>query len=135
VETLETLNWLLPLLAIVSFTAAVLVSEDRRKTLMWLCIALAAAMLVSLRLLSLVEGELLREVNNPANVGAVRVIFEKVTANLVRTNVGLLILGIGGAVAFALAGPYPWAVQFRHQAGRFLAEHLTRPQHRLAQRQ
>jgi hypothetical protein len=102
---------------------------------MWLCVALAVAMLVSLRLLSLVEGELLREVNNPANVGAVRVIFEKVTADLVRMNVSLLILGIVGAVAFALAGPYPWAAQFRHKAGRFLAEHLTRPHRRLPQRQ
>jgi len=135
VEILETLNWLLPLIAIVSFAAAVFISEDRRKTLMWLCIALAVAMAVSLRLLSLVEGELLREVNNPANVGAVRVIFEKVTANLARMNVGLLTLGIVGAGAFALAGPYPWATRARNKAGHFLADHLTRPTRQSTQRQ
>src|SRR5262245_48825359 len=33
-EILETLNWLLPLLGIVFFVAAVLISDDRRKTLM-----------------------------------------------------------------------------------------------------
>jgi uncharacterized membrane protein len=126
-HALETLNWLLPLLAIVFVAGAVVISEDRRETLMWLSIALAAAMVLSLMLLNLVEAELLREVRNPANVGAVRVIFEKVTADLVWRNTGLLILGLVGAVMFALAGPYPWAARARHQAGHFLARHLTRP--------
>jgi hypothetical protein len=125
-QVLETLNWLLPLIAITFFVAAVIISEDRRETLMWVFIALAVAMLLSLRSLNLVEGELLREVKNPANVAAARVILEKLTANLVRMNVGLLILGIVGAGAFALAGPYVWASRARHKAGQFLALHLTR---------
>jgi len=129
-EILETLNWLLPLLGVVFFAAAVVISDDRRKTLMWLSIALALAMVLSLMLLNLVEGELLREVENPANVSAVKVIFNKVTANLVRINGGLLILGIVGAVAFALGGPYPWAIRARQKAA-FLTLHLTR---RLADR-
>jgi flagellar basal body-associated protein FliL len=132
-QVLETLNWLLPFLAIAFFAAAVLISEDRRESLMWMSIALAVAMMLSLMLLNLVEGELLREVRNPANVGAVSVIFEKLTANLVRMNVGLLILGIVGAGAFALAGPYAWATRARHKAGDFLADHLTRPTRRLNQ--
>src|SRR5262245_17152516 len=134
-QVLDTLNWLLPLLAIVFFAAAVLISEDRRETLMWTSIALAVAMTLSLLLLNLVEGELLREVKNPANVGAVRVIFERVTANLVRMNVGLLVLGIVGAGVFALAGPYAWAAQARREAGHFIADHLTRPARQLTQRQ
>jgi uncharacterized membrane protein len=134
-QILETLNWLLPLLAVVFFGAAILISEDRRGTLMWSCIALAVAMVVSLKLLNLVEGELLREVQNPANVSAVRVISEKMTANLVRMNVRLLILGIVGAVAFALAGPYPWASRTLDKAGRFLEVHVARPTRRLNQRQ
>jgi flagellar basal body-associated protein FliL len=132
-QVLETLNWLLPFLAIAFFAAAVLISEDRRESLMWMSIALAVAMMLSLMLLNLVEGELLREVRNPANVGAVSVIFEKLTANLVRMNVGLLILGIVGAGAFALAGPYAWAIRARHKARDFLADHLTRPTRRLNQ--
>ena len=134
-QVLETLNWLLPFLAIAFFAAAILISKDRRETLMWMSIALAVAMMLSLMLLNLVEGELLREVQNPANVSAVRVIFEKVTANLARMNVGLLILGMVGAGAFALAGPYPWATRARHKAGHFLADHLTRPTRQLTQRQ
>jgi uncharacterized membrane protein len=134
-QILETLNWLLPLLAVVFFGAAILISEDRRGTLMWSCIALAVAMVVSLKLLNLVEGELLREVQNPANVSAVRVISEKMTANLVRMNVSLLILGIVGASAFALAGPYPWASRTLDKAGRFLEVHVARPTRRLNQRQ
>ena len=133
-QVLETLNWLLPLLAVVFFAAALIVSEDRRQTLMWSSIALAVAMVLSLILLNLVEAELLREVKNPANVGAVKVILEKVTANLVRMNVGLLILGIVGAVGFALAGPYSWASRFLHRAVQFLELHFIRPMHRLNQR-
>ena len=133
-QVLETLNWLLPLLAVVFFAAALIVSEDRRQTLMWSSIALAVAMVLSLILLNLVEAELLREVKNPANVGAVKVILEKVTANLVRMNVGLLILGIVGAMGFALAGPYSWASRFLHRGVQFLELHFIRPMHRLNQR-
>ena len=125
-QILETLNWLLPVLAIAFFAAAVAISDDRRKTLMWLSIALALAMVLSLILLNLVEGELLREVENPANLGAVKVIFNKVTANLVRMNMSLLIWGIVGGVAFALGGPYPWAIRARQKAGQFVTLHLTR---------
>ena len=134
-QVLETLNWLLPLLAVVFFAAAILISEDRRETLMWTSIALAVAMMLSLMLLNLVEGELLREVKNPANLGAVRVIFGKVTANLVGMNVGLLVLGIVGAGAFALAGPYPWAARARRETGHFLADHLKRSTRQVTQRQ
>ena len=124
-QVVETLNWLLPLVALVFFASAALISQDRRKTLMWLSIALAVAMVLSLMLLNVVEGELLREVRNPANVAAVSVIFKKVTANLVRNDLGLLILGIVGAAAFALAGPYPWASRARHKVGQFMTVQLT----------
>jgi hypothetical protein len=134
-QVLETLNWLLPLLAISFFAVALIISEDRRQTLMWSSIALAVAMVLSLILLNRVEGELLRDVKNQANVGAVKVILEKVTANLVRMNVGLLILGIVGAVGFALARPHSWASRFLHRTEQFLELHVTRPIHRLNQRQ
>jgi len=129
-EILDTLNWLLPLLFLGFFAAAVFASEDRRRTLLWLSVSLAAAMVLSLMLLDLAERELLGEVRNPGNVAAVSVIWHRVTADLVRTNVTVLILGIIGAAAFAIAGPYAWAGRARHKARQFLASKFK---HRLAE--
>jgi hypothetical protein len=125
-EILDTLNWLLPFLFLVFFAAAVLISEDRRRTLMWLFSAMAAAMVLSLMLVDLAEGELLREVRNPENLGAARVIWDRLTANLVRANLGILILGITGALAFAVAGPYAWAIRTRQKAEQLLSLQLKR---------
>jgi hypothetical protein len=125
-EILDTLYWLLPLLALVFFAAAVLVSGDRRRSFMWLCIALAVAMVLSLMLLSLAERELLDEVKNPNNIGAVKVIWDRMTTDLVHTDKVLLILGIVGALAFAVAGPYAWASWTRHKVGQFLPLQLKR---------
>jgi hypothetical protein len=125
-DILDALNWLLPLLFLVFVAAAVSIAGDRRRVLMWLSIALAAAMVLSLMLVNLAEAELVGEVKNPGNVGAVRVIWNRVTADLVRANVVVLILGIAGALACAVAGPYAWARRARHKAERFLALHIER---------
>jgi hypothetical protein len=128
-DILDTLNWLLPLLVLVFFAAAVLISEDRRRALMWLFVVLLVAMMLSLMLLNLAEKELLGEVKNPSNIGAVRIIWERMTADLARADTVLLILGIIGALAFAIAGPYAWASRTRHKVGQFLPiqrkRHLT----------
>ena len=125
-EILDTLNWMLPLLLLVLLAAAVFISTDRRKTLMWLFVGAAAAMVLSLMLLDLAEGELLGEVRNPKNVEAARVIWEGVTGNLVRANVAVLIVGLAGALAFALAGPYTWADRARQKMKQLLAARIYR---------
>jgi hypothetical protein len=125
-EILDTLYWLLPLLVLVSFAAAILVSENRRRIFMWLFIALAIAMVVSLMLLNMAERELLDEVRNPNNIGAVKVIWDRLTTDLVSADKVILILGIVGALAFAVAGPYAWASWIRRKVGQFLPLQLKR---------
>jgi hypothetical protein len=125
-EILDTLYWLLPLFALVSFAAAVIVSEDRRRILMWFCIALTVAMVLSLMLLNLAERELLDEVRNPNNIGAVKVIWDRMTTDLAQADKVMLILGIVGALAFAIAGPYAWASWIRHKVGQLLPLQLKR---------
>ena len=125
-ELLDTLNWLLPFLVLACFAAALLISEDRRRTCMWLFIAVAAAMLLSLTLVKLAEGELLGEVRNPAHVGAARVIWDNLTAGLVRANLAVLALGIAGALACAVAGPYAWAGRARRKVEELLQTQLKR---------
>jgi hypothetical protein len=125
-ELLDTLNWLLPLLALFFFAASIILSEDRRKTLMWLFVALAVAMAVSLMLVNQAERELLQEVRNPNNIGAVRIIWDRMTADLVRVDRIILALGIMGAMAFAVAGPYGWANWTRNKVKRYLPFQLKR---------
>ncbi|MEW6554097.1 MAG: hypothetical protein AB1384_07410 [Actinomycetota bacterium] len=117
VEILDTLNWFLPLIALVLFAAAVLVSEDRRRFLMISSAALAVAMALSLMVLNLAKGELLGQVRNPANLDAATVIWNQLTTGLIKANTGLLVLGIVGAVGFAIAGPYAWALWLRDKTG------------------
>ena len=117
VRILDALNWLLPLLALLFFAAAVVVSENRRRYLMIASAALAVAMALSLTVLNLAKGELLGLVQNPANLDAATIIWDQVAANLIKANVGLLTLGIVGALGFAIAGPYAWAVWLRDKTG------------------
>ncbi len=116
VDLLNTLGWFLPILALVLFAAAVLISEDRRRYLMIASAALALAMALSLMVLDLAKGELLGQVKNPANLDAATFIWNTVSANLIKANVGLLTLGIVGALGFAIAGPYAWAVWLRRKS-------------------
>ena len=46
--------------------------------------------------------------------------------NLVCANVVGLILGVIGTLAFAVAGPYPWAIRTRQQVGQILPLQLKR---------
>jgi hypothetical protein len=115
IEILNTLNWLLPLLALLFFAAAILISEDRRRYLMIAGAALAVAMAFSLMVLNLAKGELLGQVKNPANLEAATIIWNQVTAQLIKANVGLLFVGVIGAVGFAISGPYKWAVWLRRK--------------------
>jgi len=117
VDLLNTLGWFLPPFALILFAAAVLISKDRRRYLMIASAALALAMALSLMLLDLAKGELLGQVKNPANLDAATFIWNSVTTNLIKADVGLLVLGIVGAVGFAIAGPYRWAVWLRDKTG------------------
>lgn len=117
IDVLDTLGWLLPPFALFLFAAAVLVAEDRRRHLMIASAALALAMAVSLMILNLAKTELLEQVKNPANLDAAVFLWNEVTAGLIRANVGLLALGVVGALGFSVAGPYAWAVWVRDKTG------------------
>jgi len=117
VDLLNTLGWFLPPFALILFAAAVLISKDRRRYLMIASAALALAMALSLMVLDLAKGELLGQVKNPANLDAVTFIWNSITTNLIKANVGLLCLGIVGAAGFAIAGPYKWALWLRDKTG------------------
>ncbi len=113
VHLIDTLNWLLPALAIIFFAAAVIISTDRRKFLMLSGLGLALAMAVSLIALNFSENQLLEQIKNPTNLSAAQLVWNRLFENLVAIQAGILALGVVVAAGAAVAGPYKWAVWLR----------------------
>lgn len=113
IHLLDTLNWLLPALAILFFAAAVVISTDRRKFLMASGIGLALAMAISLIALNFSQNQLLNQVKVEANLAAAQVVWDKLFSSLVAILWGGLALGVVVAAGAAVAGPYKWAEWLR----------------------
>lgn len=113
VNLLDTLNWILPLLTLVFFGAAILIAKDRRKALMGAGVGLAIAMALSLIVLRLARAELLGQIEDKGIHEAAGIIWNRVLSGLVGTNWGALALGVLVAIGAAIAGPYDWAVSLR----------------------
>jgi len=116
VDILDTLNWLLPLLAVLFLAGAILISTDRRKFLLIAGVALALAMAVLLIILDFTKSELLNKVS-AANLPAAEVIWNTMSGGLVSASAGLLALGVVAAIGAAIAGPYKWATWLRTNVG------------------
>jgi len=112
VDILDTMNWLLPLLALIFLAGAVLVSTDRRRFLLVAGVALALAMAVLLIVIDYTKSDLLSKVST-ANLPAAEVVWNTMTGDLVSASSGLLALGIVTALGAALASPYKWAKWLR----------------------
>jgi cell division protein FtsL len=119
VHLLEVLSWVFPLLAFLFFVAAVLLTKEKRKVLMWEGIGLAIAMLVVMVVFRVAHNELLGLVKKQQNLAAADVIWTGILAGLRSAVFGLFALGIVVAVGAAVAGPAKWAVWTREHVGDF----------------
>jgi hypothetical protein len=113
VHLLDTLNWLLPALAIIFFAAAVVISTNRRKFLMASGIGLALAMAIALISLNFAENQLLAQVKVESNLTAAQIVWDGVFSSLIGILWGVFALGVVVAAGAAVAGPYRWAVWLR----------------------
>ncbi len=113
VNLLDTLNWLLPLISLILFGAAILIAKDRRKALLGAGVGLAIAMALSLIVLRLARADLLGQIEDKGIHEAAAIIWNRVLSGLVGTNWGVLALGVLVAIGAAIAGPYDWAVSLR----------------------
>ncbi|RJP35452.1 MAG: hypothetical protein C4536_00560 [Actinobacteria bacterium] len=113
VHLLDTMNWVLPLLAVLLFAAAIAISSDRRKFLMASGIAIALAMAISLIAINFTENQLLGLVEVETNLLAAQVVWNRLFRGLVQVQWGLLALGVVVAGGAAVAGPYGWATWLR----------------------
>jgi hypothetical protein len=113
VHFIDTLNWILPALALLFFAAAVVLSTDRRRFLMISGIGTALALAISLLAINFTENQLLGRLEVQTNFLAAELIWNRVFQNLVRIQAGILALGVVVATGSAVAGPYGWAVWLR----------------------
>jgi hypothetical protein len=120
VDALNTLNWFLPLMALLFLAGAILVSDDRRKFILIAGVALALAMAVLLVVLDVAKSDLLNKVPE-ADLAAAEVVWNTVTGGLAAAAYGLLALGVVTAAGAALAGPSRWAAWLRARAADLFA--------------
>jgi hypothetical protein len=117
VNLLDTLYWLLPLLALLCFVGAVLLARDRRKTLMAAGIGLAIVMGVALVVLGVSKQEVSGMLASAAGVSAFGVIWTSMAGDLVATIWAVLALGVVVGAGAAVVGPYKWAEWLRTRIG------------------
>lgn len=117
VRTLQTLAWVLPVLALVAFAGGVLASPDRRLALLWVGVAVVVAMIVLGAGLAFARSYYLdsvdRAVLDGAAAGAFFDIMVRFLRNALRT---VAALGAVLAVGAVLAGPSSAAVALRRGA-------------------
>jgi hypothetical protein len=110
---LDTFGLLLPLLSLLLFVAAWFVSLWRRVTILWIGVAIAITMLVSLIAYDFIQSAVIISITDPLARIVGREIWNVVTAGLVTQTIVLTVIGILIAVGAWLAGPNPRAVAFR----------------------
>jgi hypothetical protein len=111
--TLDAVGLLLPILALVLYFLAWLVSLWRRKTLLWIGAALAITMTLVLILLAMAQPVVLASMADPVLRALAGEIWDVVLRGLVIQTILLGILGLLVALGAALAGPHPRAVAIR----------------------
>jgi len=110
---LDTIGLLLPILALVLFVIAWLVSLWRRRTVLWIGVGVAITMGLSLILLALAQPVLLSSILDPLMRAFAGEIWNVITQGLIWQTIFVLVVGVLIAIGAALAGPHPRAVAFR----------------------
>ncbi len=117
VEWLRRLRFVLPLLMLACYVAAVWLSPRRRRTIIGVGVSLIVAMLATRLVLDLVREWLLDLPEKKLGRNALESFFDILVRGLDAQTQMLLFLGIVLVIGGAVMGPYKWAVGLR----RFLA--------------
>jgi len=110
---LNAVGLLLPLVALILYVIAWLISLWRRRTVQWIGVAVAITMALSLVAYALTKPVLLASIVNPLMRAVGGEIWDVVTRRLVGQTIFVLVVGLILAGAAVLAGPHPRAVAFR----------------------
>ena len=121
VAWLNTAAWLLPLVALALFIAAIVVAPNRRRAIVVGAVTLAVTMGLLLLILDLARSYYLNHL--PSDVkspDAVRVLYDTMTRFLIQSVQTLLVVFVVIAVLLWLAGPGRVATVLRHAVGYLL---------------
>ena len=115
---LNTLAYVLPLLAIACFAGAVFLMRDRRRGLVWVGVIIAgAALFVGVGLALGRESYLNAATEGGANPDTAAILFDTLVRFLRNGIRVLFLLGVVLAVGAVLTGPTAWAVRTRSTVG------------------
>ena len=115
VDWLNLLGFVLPVLAVVFLVLSVVISTDRRKTIMAVGVGLALALALLLITLNLARSELLGKIQNKDYMDAASIIWSHLESGLVKMSWGLITFGIVLGIGATVTGPYAWAVKLRER--------------------
>jgi hypothetical protein len=112
VRLFERAVYLLAVLFVIGFAAALWVSPRRRRTLVQMTTALAVVLVLERRF-SIAASNSLVDGAKPENQAAARAVVDQVLGSLLRYTGWFLAIALVTLVVALLTGPYPWAVKLR----------------------
>lgn len=113
VNLLELSNWVLPLIALVALGSALLISRNRRRTLIAVGFGIAVTVTLALVVLRLVRDTVVDAPANPTLSAGVAGVWDALLNNLVSGYWAMVVIGLLIAFVAAVAGPSAWAVSVR----------------------
>jgi hypothetical protein len=122
VSLIDTIGVLLPLVTLILFVVAWLISLTRRRTLFWIGIGAAITMVVELVLFLLIEPLAFISVSDPLIKTLAGAIWDTITQPLINQTFLLMVIGLLIAFAAWFAGPNAWAVETRTSIRSWWAE-------------
>ncbi len=133
----DRLVWVTALLTLVLLAAAVVVSPNRRRTLIQLALGVVAGLMVAILLVRRLQEVVLGQLTDPDGIQAVQSIFRELALSLRNLTVLVAVVALGVGVLAYLAGRPPWLDELRHrrtrgpapsvegrQLDRWVADHL-----------
>jgi hypothetical protein len=122
IKWFDRLLYALIALAVLLIVGALLLSRNRRRTLIELAVGLVAGILIFRGITRLVEKQVIEAVHNPEARGAVRDVVGRVVSNLRGAGFWLLLGGVIVAIVAYLAGRPRWFMRLLAWGRRMIAE-------------
>ena len=107
-QNLRRLGYGLVILTLILGAAAIALSTQRRRTVVWLGVGAAAALLIGGPTIRAIEGQIVNAIGDPGARSAARDVFARVTSGLREIGVWVIVVALLAALIAYLAGGPRW---------------------------